>query len=306
MARGSPHRLLISTLVFTLVFTLIAPLSGCNAPPQRVGDGATLEAAPRLDAAEADLTARDQGPPPDHPPPDALPWASLGGQVVDQTGQPLVGAAVTACSGVCWPASTDAQGAFRFDALPPGTLALDVRHGPGMSPSLAVVVFAVTLAPAQQLTLPAPVGLPVVGAATPLTGGAQAVAIDAELTLITDAAALTLPFGVNSPYLAGVRVPPAYWPSHALVHGGQAHQALAMWALLPFDARALPPVGVSIESSLGLSAGDRAQLFVVTAKTGLPAHAAEATVSADGKQLTTAPGQGIDRVTWLIVATPGS
>lgn len=283
---------------------LFAALWACSTPPDVRRDAAAVDAS--TETATPDQWVADRGPTPDLPPPDTLPWCSLSGTVVDLSGKPLAGAAVAVCGSACWPATTDNKGAFSLDDLPAETVALDVRGATGMAKTLGVVVFSLTLTSGQHLALKQPVGLPDVGQGTVLTSGAQKVAIDAELTLTADRDTLAYPWGITSKYLAGARVPQAYWPSFTLTHGGASYKALAMWALAPFDVRASAgagaALGVSIDNSaLGLSAGAKAGLFVVVAKTGLASWAAEATVSADGKMLQTAAGQGLDRVTWLIV-----
>jgi hypothetical protein len=280
---------------------LFAALWACSTPPDERGDAAAADLG-TLDTTALDLRAPDRGPTPDLPPPDTLPWCSLSGTVVDLSGKPLAGAAVAVCGSACWPATTDSKGVFSLSDLPAETVALDVRGSTGMAKTLGVVVFSLTLTSGQHLALKQPVGLPDVGQGTVLGSGAQAVTIDAALTLTVDRDKLTYPWGINSKYLAGARVPQAYWPPFALTHGGASYKALAMWALAPFDVRVSAPMELSIDNSaLGLSAGAKAGLFVVVAKTGLASWAAEATVSADGKLLQTAAGQGLDRVTWLIV-----
>jgi len=279
---------------------LLLAIWACSDPPPSRPEAGAPDA--NVDAARPDLRAPDRGPLPDLPPPDTLPWCSLSGNVVDLTGTALPGAAVVVCGSACWPATADSKGAFSLADLPPETVALDVRGTTGMSKTLGVVVSSLTLTSGQHLALKQPVGLPDVGQGTVLGSGAQAVAIDAELTLTADKDKLTYPWGINSKYLAGVKVPPAHWPFYALSHGGKTYTALAMWALAPFDVQATAPLGVSLDNSgLGLAAGAKAGLFVVEAKTGLATWTAEAAVSADGKLLQTAPGQGLDRVTWLIV-----
>ncbi len=284
-----------------LLYAALWACSACAPPPAERRDAASADLG-LLDSAVFDQRAPDRGPTPDLPPPDTLPWCSLSGLVVDLSGKPLGGAAVAVCGSACWPATTDNKGAFSLDDLPAETVALDVRGATGLSKTLGVVVFSLTLTSGQHLALKQPVGLPDVGPGTVLGSGAQKVAIDAELTLTADRDKLAYPWGINSKYLAGARVPQAYWPTFALAHGGTSYKALAMWALAPFDVRASAPMELSIDNSaLGLSAGAKVGLFVVVAKTGLASWAAEATVSGDGKLLQTAAGQGLDRVTWLIV-----
>ena len=280
-------------LVWAWGVALAVALCGC-------ADGAGAADSRALDlAADAAVTPdrapRDKGP----------PGASLTGMVVDPlTGAALAGASVAACGVECWPATTDSKGRFAFDDLPAGPYALDVRGDSGLSPTLGVLVIPLSLAPGQVLKLAAPLGLPDPGTGTALTGGVQAVDLDASLRITLDAAALKLPPAVKHKVLAGVAVPQAYWPAYALTHQGQAYTARAMWALNPFDATLSKPAAVRVANSWSLSGSQPAALFDVDPKTGKAARVAPLSTSADGKQLQTAAGQGPARVTWLIVATP--
>ena len=223
----------------------------------------------------------------------AEPSTTLSGVVTDLAGKPVGGAQIQICGAACQLGTTDTAGRFVYPSVIEGdAYHLSVR-GPREDPrAFAPVVFTLLVPKGVATTAPT-VKLPETKARVALPTDGKPLALDAALSLTLDPKALTTPDDTAPTAVAGVRVPPSAWPTYAL--GGKV---LAMWALDPFDTRSTTAIGVRITESFGATV--MPAVYVVDADTGKARRAAPATLGTDGA-ITTAPKEGLDRLTWLLL-----
>ena len=224
--------------------------------------------------------------------------ARFGGLVVDAGGAPLADVPVAMCASACWPAWTDAEGRFAYEALPVERYALDVRGDSVTERTLTSVVFPVDLAAGdQELTVPIRLQEAV---SVPGWDGAQPVQF-AGLSLIpsapVDLSALQRAGGA----IGGARVPPSGWPDYRLVANEVPYRPLAMWALRPFGARAGQRLAVRVAAPpQGLEDDAELAFFDVDPVTGAAEWLGPAVPVENG--VGTAAGGGIETLTWIILA----
>jgi len=224
--------------------------------------------------------------------------ATLSGRVLDVDGAP-VPAALGLCADACWIAFTDDAGEFLYQGLTEGHYKLDVRAKPEAGDAFSALSFPLDLAKDEALVLSEPLVLPETAGGTLIGPGEQQVQVDDQLNLTIDGAELVLPLGLTEGTLAGVRVAPEHWPPNELPQG-TVH---AMWALNPFSTTSNVPMGVEIQNDLGLAADEAVRFHTIDEQTGLVELEAAGQVSGDALTLATSAGEGLSRITWLIVAS---
>lgn len=223
--------------------------------------------------------------------------AQFGGTVVDAGGAPLANVAVVMCASACWPARTDDRGRFAYEQLPVERYALDVRGDSVAARALTSVVFAVELAAGDQ-ELAVPIQLQE-AVSVPEWDGARPVRF-AGLSLIPATPVdLNLLERAGGGAIGGARVPPAGWPDYRLAVGEVPYRPLAMWALRPFGAHAGQRLAVRAEAPEPVGGGELA-FFSVNPVSGAAELLGPAVPVAGG--VGTAPGSGVETLTWIILA----
>jgi hypothetical protein len=231
---------------------------------------------------------------------DASPeGAAIHGSVLDVAGDPLP-AALALCAEACWVAFTDDEGDFAYQGLPEGPYKLDVRATAEANGAFSGLSFPLQLSADEDLVLSAPLVLPETGGGILVQAGVQEAQIDDQLRLTIDGDQLELPMGLQDAYLAGVRVAAEHWPPNE----SPAGTVLAQWALNPFGATSNTPIEAVVENEFGLPADEPIHFYSLDEHTGLLELEAAGQVSADGLTLAATSGQGLSRLTWLIVVSP--
>ena len=226
--------------------------------------------------------------------------ARFAGLVVDAVGMPIADVYVAMCASACWPARTDAEGRFRYEALPVERYALDVRGDTIAERALTSVVFPVELVAGDQ-ELGAPVQLQEAESVPAWDGVAPA--RFAGLSLIPVAPVDLRVLDRAGGAIGGAQVPPSGWPSYRLAVDQVPYRPLAMWALRPFGARA----GQLLEVRAAVPVEDHESgvemaFFGVDPVTGAAEWLGPAVPVGD--EVGTAAGNGIETLTWIILATP--
>jgi hypothetical protein len=231
---------------------------------------------------------------------------AVSGHVVDESGAPLGSLVVSVCAGLCFFGSTDAAGAFTVtpDAhIVVAQYALEL-HGRPDRLSYYTPLPAGDLALAFTTALPLP-RLPTSGTAITGDGTAQTV-VGGDVTLAIGSGTKAL-FDVEDygiPHGHDLRVVPIAEPA-SLPFVDAAHPPRALWGLAPFETGFSAKVPVTLANTTALAAGTAVELKVMSGlvldspPAGRLVHAAFAHVSADGKTITTDPGEGIVELTFL-------
>ena len=275
---------------------MIPPPPGRGAIPRRLGlvmlaalAGAACNDGPRGAGA-------DQAPAAAFAVPAGGEQARFGGTVVDAGGTPLANVAVAMCASACWPARTDGRGRFAYEQLPVERYALDVRGDSVAERALTSVVFAVELAAGdQELTEPIQLQEAV---SVPEWDGARPVRF-AGLSLIPSTPVDLNLLERDGGAIGGARVPPASWPDYRLAVDEAPYRPLAMWALRPFGAHAGQRLAVRAAAPEP-GGGSELAFFSVNPVSGAAELLGPAVPVAGG--VGTAPGSGVETLTWIILA----
>ena len=261
---------------------------------------AVLAAAAGAVYVRGQRSAGDQGgPAAAFAPPAGEASARFAGLVVDAAGIPIADVYVAMCASACWPARTDADGRFLYEGLPVERYALDVRGETITERALTSVVFPVNLVAGHQ-ELSAPIQLQE-AVSVSAWDGVQAARF-AGLSLIPSAPVdLSMLDRAGGGAIGGARIPPSGWPSYRLAVEQVAYRPLAMWALRPFGARAdqLLEIRTAVPAQ-GLESGTEMAFFSVDPVTGAAEWLGPAVPIGD--EVGTAAGNGIETLTWIILA----
>lgn len=233
--------------------------------------------------------------------PTAEASARFAGLIVDAAGMPIADVYVAMCASACWPARTDADGRFLYEELPVEQYALDVRGETVTERALTSVVFPVKLEAGDQ-DLGAPIQLQE-AVSVPAWDGVGPARF-AGLSLIPSAPVdLSMLDRAGGGAIGGAQVPPSGWPSYRLAVDQVPYRPLAMWALRPFGARAgqLLEVRAAVPAQ-DLESGTEMAFFSVDPVTGAAEWLGPAVPVGD--EVGTAAGNGIETLTWIILATP--
>ena len=260
-------------------------LAACAAPPV---------APPGAD--DGGIAAPDQSAP--------AAAGRITGMVIDLSRKGLQGVSIRLCGTACREVLTDSAGIFEIPNVTAQSYGLHAEL-PGAQPlaTAKVVVPIYYYDPKVNPVLAmAPIPLPLLSPAAPLTAGKQTVALDATLSLTVDADALSFPAGVKTQQLASVRVPPGFYPDFCLPSGDG--RILAEWALGPFGTTSSAPIAVHIADNLGLAPGTTVMLSSIDPDLGSPERNSFGRVSADGKTINSVATMELRRLTWLVVSLP--
>ncbi len=287
------------SLRILLSLPLLVFLTGCDE-----GDDDD-DCATEDDCGEDDDTSADDDTADDDAVDDdtAPAWTgTVTGEVRDLLGAPLANLPVTLCLKVCLFTSSDANGEFLFDNVPPGTHKFDAV-GPFVedgSTSWSNVLIPVVVGENEAVTIPGSIYVPELGAPQSVSGVGP-VTLGGDLTLDVDPAILDFPSYVESPWLAGLRLEPHNWPPFGL----SEVTFLGVWALAPYDTD-LPEEGpfipVHIEDAFGLPPLAEVEFWVFNYDDGGMVSVATGAVREDGSGVDTGPGEGLTRITWVAVS----
>jgi hypothetical protein len=224
------------------------------------------------------------------------------GQVVDENSQPVAALTVSVCADQCFFGMTGSDGKFRV--VPDQHIVLD-NYALELHGRPDHVTYYTPLAPAngldvsfaQPLVLPSlPASGPVLAAGGTFTSGDVSVTIPAGAMLVFDVEDFGTPNGHQ------LRVLAIASPASLPFVGTPPPDAL--YACSPFEVSFSQKASLSIVNH-GLPAGAAVEIQQLRGlvNDGAPAghwlHAANAHVSADGKNITTDPGEGVTELTWL-------
>ena len=227
--------------------------------------------------------------------------ARFAGRVVDASGMPIADVYVAMCASACWPARTDADGRFLYEELPVERYALDVRGDTLTERALTSVVFPVELvAGDQELGAPIQLQEAISVPAWDGVGPARFAGLSLIPSAPVDLSKLDRGHGAT---IGGAQVPPSGWPSYRLAVDQVPYRPLAMWALRPFGARAgqLLEVRAAMPAQ-DLESGTEMAFFSVDPVTGIAEWLGPAVPV--GAEVGTAAGNGIETLTWIILAAP--
>lgn len=222
----------------------------------------------------------------------------LSGRLVGPDGAAVPGEDVLACTSTfCLYGETDAAGRFQFTFDEPARVALKTHAVLDATPRRAAALrpcVLVDVAPqgVGDVYVPAlPVGAPIGSAwAEPQT---LAAGDGVELTL--QRSSLRPAFGDSLVDVAAARLPDDRVPPLPDLAG---EEVLAVFALHPFAAVSMTPVGVRLPADL--SPDGPVKLRTISELDGQLSAPIAATD--DGAGLVTAAGEGIDRLTYLVVS----
>ena len=255
------------------------------------------------DASSSDGPAACSDP---DPAPGSVCPVEVRGHVVDEAGAPIDSLVVSVCAGLCFFGSTDAQGAFAVtpDAhILVDSYALELHGRPDRISYYTPLPRGDTpLAFTAALPLPR---LPTSGVAILGDGTAQTV-VGGDVTLAIGSGTKALfdveDFGIAHGH--DLRVLSIATPA-SLPFVDAAHPPRALWALAPFETGFSAKVPVTLANTTAIAAGTAVELKVMgglvldAPPAGHLVHAAFAHVSADGKTISTDPGEGIVELTFI-------
>lgn len=222
------------------------------------------------------------------------------GVLGDEAGQPLGGAPVLFCNTrVCYSDSTAADGRFTFlcDAEVPVDFVVKSTEDAGTTPRRGVAMFpvrfldAVTVDVGSLLVPDLPAGA-ILG---PNSGDPQLLEVGDGLQLTVNRADLAPPPGASLHDIAARRIPPERVPPLPDLGG---EEIVAVYALYPFATTSGSPIAVQTPSDL--ARGTPVRFRTLSEYDG--ALSAPVAGEADGAVVRTAPGSGIDELTWLVIS----
>lgn len=261
-----------------LVLFVVAALAGCS----------TSDPSAVVDAGK-DVAKRDAFV---LPPEDAGPVYRLTGKVIDTAGKPYDGAAIQICGKICTVAFADSTGAWLAQGITPEATHLRVEGKPNDGRNWSPAVFHIALTADTDFLTPTVV--PETPPPVALTAGEKTMTAG-EVAITFDDAKLT----GSTHVFSSVRVLKKDWPTY----DASGKTIVAIWALLPFGAKSLTPMPVTLDvSTAGLTGGEKVTLFAVDPDSGLLTEPTAATVSNDGKQASSDSGTGLLRLTWIVLA----
>ncbi|WP_434045911.1 MULTISPECIES: hypothetical protein [Sorangium] len=222
------------------------------------------------------------------------------GVLEDEAGQPIGGASVLLCNTrVCYSDNTAADGRFTFlcDAEVPVDFVVKSMEDAGTTPRRGVTMFPLRFLDAVtvdvgSLFVPA---LPAGALLGPSSGDPQVLEVGDGLQLTVNRADLAPPPGASLGDIAARRIPPERVPP-LLDLGGE--EIVAVYALYPFATTSGSPIAVQAPSDL--TRGTPVRFRTLSEYDG--ALSAPVAGEADGAVVTTAPGAGIDELTWIVIS----
>lgn len=224
----------------------------------------------------------------------------VSGVLLAPDGQPLAHEEVLCCqTSYCAKGDTDAQGAFHFEVTPGTKVAVKTHHDLYQSPrwGSALVPAEVPAGGAIDIgelyTPDLPVGMPLGDESE----DPQTLSVGDDLELTLNRGDLQADLGVVLYDVAARRLPDAHVPAYAELDGATV---VAVYALHPFATESSSPVGVRAPAKL--ADGTPVSFRSISHLDGTFSEPASG--QAQGGQVTTDPGQGIELLTHLVITTP--
>jgi hypothetical protein len=260
------------------------------------GVGCASESSPRPSDMAMGPACVD---PPDQQPDGGVCVSTVSGKLVDDKGAPLPDIVVSVCAAACYYGKSAADGSFKVTIT--SHLVLDeftlLLHG---RPNYACYYRKLPPLMGNTISFTTPITmlpLPASGPAIAMNGSAQTIT-DGDLTLSLSAGTtVTIDFedvttGAVGSELRVLKVDPTLLPLFSTPPD-------ALYLASPFDSRFSQPAALTFANSTGLPAGASVDVQLMggldsgTIPAGNFTSAATAHVSADGKTITTDPGQGV-------------
>ena len=261
-------------LVPVLCVLATAALAACSGDPS-TDAGDTDRTGETGDTAATDTTDTNDTTPTE---PTS---ATLSGTVTGPSG-PVVDAVLRLCrDGACRNGTTDATGAYVYEAVAADWFAFEVTAPVGTTPALATAFAPLSFEPDQLR--PVDVVLPLLDPPSPLGPSAEEHPVGEGLFVTLAAGDLEPPLFVDpAAEVAGAWVP----EDIRLPTDGITGTVLGMWYVGPFDHEAIDPAGVPVRfvDSWGLADGTTLQCWVGSYEESAWLDCGEPTVS--GGQIT--------------------
>lgn len=220
------------------------------------------------------------------------------GRLVGPSGEPLPYTSVLCCELLsCAKGETDGDGAFAFPVVEGTAVAVKTHADLFAAPRLAAALEPAVAGPeghdVGEVYVPdLPAGVPVdLDGTEPET---LMVGDDLHLALVGEE--LVPDLGAVLYDVAARRLPDARVPDYAELQG---REVLGVWALHPFATRSEVPIGV--QAVVDAPDGTGVEVFSISHLDGRFGPPATGTVV--GGQAVTDPGQGLEWLTYLVVAT---
>lgn len=218
------------------------------------------------------------------------------GVLRDERGEALGNAEVLACQAtICQFGVTDDGGRFTFTVEPPAEVAIKTREDMAAAPPRGSALYPVRIDGPAGVDLE-DVHVPHLPSGAPLAGPeADPQTLDAgdglEVTLrradlVAEGHALTS--------VAARRIPEDRAPRLADLEG---ENVVALFALHPFGVTSRSPIGIVARTNL--PAGTAVRIRTISDLDGTLSPALAGT--SDGTAVTTAPGEGVRALTWLVI-----
>lgn len=224
--------------------------------------------------------------------------SGLSGVLVDPQGQPLPLTDVLGCMATtCLYGESGADGRFHFDIEPPAEVALKTHADLARTPRHAAALVPVRITSTSLVdvgTLFTP-DLPAGAMLGPTSADPQTLDAGDGLELTLRRADLTPAIGDVLFDVAARKLPAERVPAYPEL---AEKTVVAVYALHPFAAKSSSPIGVRLPTTLG--DGTAAEIRTVSELDGVMSEPIAVTVS--GGFIATTGGQGIARLTYLVVA----
>jgi len=236
--------------------------------------------------------------------------------VTDLAGAPLASRIVALCGRACYGTQSASDGSFVIDVGDFIARENYAIHADGR-PDHAGVYLRLTKGDAEAIVLTSPLllpALPASGPPLPPDGSPASEVTSGDVTFaLQDGTNITLAFEDFSlddlgRMLRTVSVPLDQAPDFA-----KAVSAEALYAIAPAEATASKKIALTIANAANLPAGAAIDVLVVgsdyvssSPTVGIMSVVAAAHVSADGKTITTDPGEGITSINWLALRRRGT
>lgn len=229
----------------------------------------------------------------------SIDGAGIVGVLVDANEQPIADEDVLGClATTCYFGKTAADGSFAFTIDPPAEVALKTHPDPTRNPRWAAALEPIRLVNEGVVIDAGTVYVPELPAGAVIdttTDQAQVLAVGDGLELTVLAADLSAAPGVFLHDLAAALLPSAHVPPYPELGD---REVVAVYALHPFETTCASPIAVRFPTTL--PDGTTVELSTIdhldgTLDAPVPGHV-------DGGFVVTDPGQGITRLTHLVIS----
>ncbi|GAB4509356.1 MAG: hypothetical protein Tsb0020_25830 [Haliangiales bacterium] len=228
---------------------------------------------------------------------DAASSAGLSGQLVGPDDQPLANVEILACQATtCAYGESQADGRFAFAIEPPAEVALKTHADLTQSPRLAAALEPVDIVAGEAVevgTLYIP-NLPDGAVLAAESEDPQQLEVGDGLELTLNRADITPAIGDFLYDVAARRIPDQHIPPYPELDG---EEVIAVYAMHPFAAESASPIAVRAPTDL--EDGTPVKFRTISELDGNFSEPAPG--AANGGQVSTDPGVGITRITYLVI-----